>query len=99
MIEVGELPGEGIGPYLLGTILLRALCWFNSMVAYEMLLDVAGHVTVQDHPDLEWTVDALYCFEDVRIGDLDLDPEVLLLVDEDRVGEGSPWVVKFPASE
>jgi hypothetical protein len=46
MIEEGELPGEGVGPYLLGTALLRALCWFNIMSGTKLLLHVADHVTV-----------------------------------------------------
>ena len=44
---------------------------------------VAGHVSVEHDPDKQWAVDFLDFLESVRIGDFNLDAEVLLLVDEE----------------
>ena len=71
-----------------------------------MLLHVASHVAIQDHPKIEGAVDPLDFFQHVGVGNLNFDPEVLLFIDEDGFGEtkrcgGRRLAVsgKFAASE
>src|SRR5262249_62163276 len=60
----------------------------------ERLLDVASQVAVENHPYEQRAVDALQLFEHVGIRHFDFDPEVLLLVYVDRLGESKSchWV-------
>src|SRR5262245_38380618 len=59
----------------------------TAILSVSSLLHVAHHVAVQENPNEERTVDLLEVLEDVGVGYLDLDPEVLLLVDVDGLGE------------
>src|SRR6187399_2987329 len=56
-------------------------------MAALQLLDVAHHVAVEHDPHIERPVDPLDLGQDLLVGHLDLDAEVLLLVDVDRLGE------------
>src|SRR5204862_3755123 len=51
------------------------------------LLHIASHVSIQHDPDKHRTVDLLDFLEDIGVGNIDFNAEVLLFVDEDRLGE------------
>src|SRR5215468_59195 len=88
MIVPSKAPGAGAllkdGPAMGRAALLRTGCRFEIML---ILLNVASHIAIQHHPNLEWPVDLLNLFERVGVRRLDLDAEVLLLVNVDRLGE------------